>query len=130
MVREVWWPRKCEHKGSVHAFARITTLDGEFVGIIEVPFTVFLSEIEVEAEFILLSVHKIAKTTSGDLMHCSEDNTADKLHVPGCQYAQNVNIMMIQWNEDKKVAYRVALGRVSEPHWAQVKTELKEIVLG
>jgi hypothetical protein len=133
-LRDHWWPLRCEHEGVKHVFARIETLDGQVVGLIEVPFSVFLQEPElqrdVNAEFVLLSVHKTAKDISGEVMYCSEEGEADKLHVPGCQFARNVNIMMVEWNNERKIAYRVAITRVSELNWANVKTELADIVLG
>jgi hypothetical protein len=40
------------------------------------------------------------------------------------------NIMLISWNEDSKIAYRVAWTAISKSAWEECETVLKRIVLG
>jgi hypothetical protein len=51
----------------------------------------------------------------------------------GYQYSENCmmyNVLLVEWDEPRRVAYRVGLGRVLKGAWKQAYPSIKFVTLG
>ncbi|KAJ3559939.1 hypothetical protein NPX13_g9471 [Xylaria arbuscula] len=139
-------PLLCEHELQTQVWANLLLPDNNCIGLIKCPNRIFASSAvegdrltvqpgdKVEAEFVHLSTHGLARDVGGKILFCEEHDVVKhkgrSTHVPGCDFAANVNLMMIRWDDDHKVAFRVGITRVQEAGWAKVETRQQRIVLG
>ena len=108
--------------------ASIHSLEGEQIGMLEVPILFFNKKSERSGEFVLLSSNA-EKESDGRCKEVSEGLDCDTIrHVNGCRHIQSRNIMLIE--SDGDIAYRRALGKVGKKDWKHVKTQSKTIILG
>ncbi|KAI1369268.1 heterokaryon incompatibility protein-domain-containing protein [Xylaria arbuscula] len=136
----------CQHEVQTQAWANLLLPDNNCIGLIKCTFPAFalLTKKDdeftvrpgdkVEAEFVHLSTNRFARNEAGEKVFCQEHDVVEQkgrnTHVPGCDFAANVNLMMIQWDDDHKVAFRVGITRVQDEDWAKVETRQQRIVLG
>jgi hypothetical protein len=115
-------PHNCNHKRQGLALAQIIRSDGSCIGQARVPLGVFSREDAVvdeerRAEFVHLSTYNLAiNPKTKQSIFCKDNDVRDVdqngWHAPGCKYASNVHLMVIEWNKERKIAYRVGLARV------------------
>jgi hypothetical protein len=83
-----------------------------------------------QAELVYLSFYEQSMNVTG---FCQTDYAAKAgrydWHAPGCQYSGNVNLMLIEWDKDHRIAYRIGLTSVRESVWSKVQTHSKRIIL-
>lgn len=143
-------PEGCNH-GQMRGEATILSPDGHNIGSM-ICSEQFLSEnfnIKCPYERMLetTTIPSSAERYRGEFIHlssyqhgvdavgfCKADYPAnagtDDWHAPGCQFADNVNLMLIEWDKDNTVAYRVGITSVEESLWSKVQTQSKRIILG
>ena len=108
--------------------ATIHSPQGKQIGMLLVPFPFFNEKSERTGEFVLLSSNAERKS-DGNCKEISKGVDCGRFeHVKGCAHIQSRNIMLIEWDGD--IAYRRGLGTVDKNDWKDVKTEIKQIVLG
>lgn len=118
--RNVWVYRWVE--------ATIHSPQGKQIGMLLVPFPFFNEKSERTGEFVLLSSNAEWKSDRNCKMISKGVDIGRFKHVKGCAHIQSRNIMLIEWDGD--IAYRQGLGTVDKNNWKDIKTEIKQIVLG
>ena len=139
-------PHYCDHKGTNFALAQMELSDKTCIGFVKVNFGLFWQKntesnqypqiLEAcQVEIVHLSTNRVAiYSETNQPLYCTEDDSqedgTDAWHAPGCRYAENVNLMVIRWDKDYKIAYRLGLARVQESDWEKVETKVRRIILG
>ncbi|KAH8819391.1 hypothetical protein F5884DRAFT_760417, partial [Xylogone sp. PMI_703] len=102
--------------------ATASLLSGKDIGSIRVPKSTFNGDLEIRGEFILLS-SKAERCTSetGEL----PDETKHSAGREELKY----NIMLIEWDDDYEVAYRVSWTKIDRITWEQCNIRKKRIIL-
>lgn len=122
---------KCNHRGHCRALAEILLSDGKIIGMVAAPPFLFRDRTQRQVEFIHLSTYRRrAESTCDNDLVPEVDHSGVKWHKPGCKLGPNVNVMLIEWDESRKVARRLAMARIWEHLWALVQVQIRNIVLG
>ena len=108
--------------------ATIYPPQGKQIGMLRVPFSFFNEKSERTSEVVLLSSNAERESDRNCKKITREVDCGRFEHVKGCRHIQSRNIMLIEW--DRNIAYRRGLGTVDKNSWKDVKTEIKEIMLG
>jgi len=138
-------PQYCDHEGTNFALAQMELSDQTCVGFAKVDIGLFWQK-NVESnrdphflkacqvEIVHLSTNRQAiDPETNQPFFCTdynpEEDGTDVWHAPGCRYAENVNLMVIRWDKDHKIAHRLGLAKVQESDWEKVETKVQRIIL-